>query len=700
MEDIEKRAGSEAIKNFLNSLRTENTLKEDFLKIVPQVLALGGTVKDIEAIFNNPTLMESFVDKSATAEQIMERIKKYLDAVRSGEAIDLKFTLMFNPDEAKNELKKKAEELFGFLERAAQREYKPKIINAEKEVKSAQDAVDAVQKEIQGIQDAIEKEQRSIEKEITRPIEDFQEEISDLQRVIELEFERPLAALSDESSMLSEELTVMDKVAEGINKKYDAQAEALTKISDINQEIIGQQKQQIGLADALTQGDISAAANAAQEMRASQAESAAKSAGDIIEAGRQAEISALRSPVSGLTRLQIEQRQFEIERQTFALNQQRKSIDEAILVIQDKIYNLEEEREKRLIGIRKEEDRIYEITNNQLKTAQSNLETAQRNLDKLREELQARLDAIDLQRDAWEAAADAEIAAAIAAGDYNDVILKTIEYLNNVLSLWQQIAAAAAAANAKTVVATTSTTTPVVQTTPTALTPLQENTKKINEQISTLTELRKTTSAGSIASFKLKEQIDELNDNLKNPKTPQLIVDEQSKFRAMNNIAAATTTSLPSVGGGGAFSVQYMSKGGMVPKYMAGGGLAKGTDTVPAMLTPGEFVMNKNATKKFGPLLSSLNRGQYPGAMSQGKFGISSNSQSFISPSYSVVSPTTISSPSTNVAAPSYNNNSNTVYNYSVGINVGGSNVNPDSIAKAVLGEIKYIDSQRIRGQR
>jgi hypothetical protein len=86
--------------------------------------------------------------------------------------------------------------------------------------------------------------------------------------------------------------------------------------------------------------------------------------------------------------------------------------------------------------------------------------------------------------------------------------------------------------------------------------------------------------------------------------------------------------------------------------------------------------------------------------MSQGKFGISSNSQSFISPSYSVASPTTISSPTTNVAAPSYNNNSNTVYNYSVGINVGGSNVNPDSIAKAVLGEIKYIDSQRIRGQR
>jgi TP901 family phage tail tape measure protein len=693
MEDIEKRAGSETIRKFLDSLGTENTLKEDFLKIVPQVLALGGTVKDIEAIFNNPTLMESFVDKSATAERIMERIKKYLDAVRSGEAIDLKFTLMFNPDEAKNELKKKAEELFGFLERAAQREYKPKIIDAEKEVKSAQDAVDAVQKEIQGIQDAIEKEQRSIEKEITRPIEDFQEEISDLQRVIELEFERPLAALSDESSMLSEELTVMDRVAEGINKKYDAQAEALTKISDINQEIIGQQKQQIGLADALTQGDISAAANAAQEMRASQAESAAKSAGDIIEAGRQAEISALRSPVSGLTRLQIEQRQFEIERRTFALNQQRKSIDEEILTIQDKIYNLEEEREKRLIAIRKEEDRIYEITNNQLKTAQSNLDAAQRNLDKLREELQARLDAVELQRDAWEAAADAEMAAAIAAGDYNDVIEATLKLLDDIEKKWRDIALAAANASGK------------LGLNDAYIAPASSaaDDASLNSLISAAQAVDAAQAAADAAAeaFDLASNSGEwwrFSELLQKKAAADLIL--KDALAEYDRVTGANSTSAGSGGGGGMVSYQYMSKGGMVPKYMGRGGLAKGTDTVPAMLTPGEFVMNKNATKKFGPLLASLNKGQYPRGMSQPSFGMSSSPKSFSQPSYSISSPTMMSAPITSVNAPSYNSNSNTVYNYSVGINVGGSNINPDSIAKSVMNEIRYVDSQRVRGQR
>jgi hypothetical protein len=40
------------------------------------------------------------------------------------------------------------------------------------------------------------------------------------------------------------------------------------------------------------------------------------------------------------------------------------------------------------------------------------------------------------------------------------------------------------------------------------------------------------------------------------------------------------------------------------------------------------------------------------------------------------------------------------VYNYNVGISVGGTSVSPDSIARAVMKEIKYIDSQRVRSQR
>jgi len=95
------------------------------------------------------------------------------------------------------------------------------------------------------------------------------------------------------------------------------------------------------------------------------------------------------------------------------------------------------------------------------------------------------------------------------------------------------------------------------------------------------------------------------------------------------------------------------------------------------MLTPGEFVVNRASTKQFLPLLSMINESKYP---------------SMIGPSYSGsrVSP----------SQTSVSDNSTAVYNYNVGINVGGTNSSANNIAKAVIDEIKYLDKQRIRGQR
>jgi alcohol dehydrogenase YqhD (iron-dependent ADH family) len=114
------------------------------------------------------------------------------------------------------------------------------------------------------------------------------------------------------------------------------------------------------------------------------------------------------------------------------------------------------------------------------------------------------------------------------------------------------------------------------------------------------------------------------------------------------------------------------------------------TDKVPALLSPGEFVVNKGAARSFAPFLSSINDAKYPSMLGR----------EMSSPVYSVSAPSTnISMPTSNVSA-SVNDNSSTVYNYNVGITVGGTNSTPDRIAKAVLNEIKYIDSQRIRNQR
>ena len=58
-----------------------------------------------------------------------------------------------------------------------------------------------------------------------------------------------------------------------------------------------------------------------------------------------------------------------------------------------------------------------------------------------------------------------------------------------------------------------------------------------------------------------------------------------------------------------------MATGGSVPRYLTSGALVdfspRGTDTVPAMLTPGEFVVNKKATQNNLPLLKQINSQSY-----------------------------------------------------------------------------------------
>lgn len=58
---------------------------------------------------------------------------------------------------------------------------------------------------------------------------------------------------------------------------------------------------------------------------------------------------------------------------------------------------------------------------------------------------------------------------------------------------------------------------------------------------------------------------------------------------------------------------ENFANGGLV--YASNGTLVnfqpKGTDTVPAMLTPGEFVINRDSTQKYRPILEAINNGNY-----------------------------------------------------------------------------------------
>jgi TP901 family phage tail tape measure protein len=107
---------------------------------------------------------------------------------------------------------------------------------------------------------------------------------------------------------------------------------------------------------------------------------------------------------------------------------------------------------------------------------------------------------------------------------------------------------------------------------------------------------------------------------------------EQSWWRveaaARAAAAAAAAASLASSGGGssggdsydysGGGGEGYVALGGLIRHFDVGGFVPRGTDTVPAMLSPGEFVMNRGATQRWFSHLVAMNAGSNASYRSQG----------------------------------------------------------------------------------
>jgi hypothetical protein len=238
---------------------------------------------------------------------------------------------------------------------------------------------------IKPIEKAIEKAQRNIEINITRKIEDYQEQINDLQRTIEIAFERPIAAINAENTILSNDMEIMSHAAEEINKRYDEQAEALQKVSDVKSQILEQEKQQLDLADALSKGDIGAAARAVQAIRAAQAARNAENASKALELSRKNKIDSLRGRDSGLSKEQITERQYQNAQAIYDLENRattdvngklmtRLEILDQIKNKNDEIYNLEEKREAEQLAIRNQEDEIYRIRKLEIEPIEDTIE--------------------------------------------------------------------------------------------------------------------------------------------------------------------------------------------------------------------------------------------------------------------------------------------------------------------------------------
>ncbi len=654
-------------ENYLNALNNlENTkffqersnalqLTKDFSAIAPILAEMGLGAEHINEILSNPTLAKAFIKDLQDGALDAERLQTYIDQIPEFKRFELEIKLSTREgqEEEFDKLFSKAMEYYDLLEDKIEDDFEPLL-------ESAQDKIDAAQKKVEGINDEIQ---------------DYQDNIDAKQRKIEIEITRPIDVLQKESSDLGNDLDLMNRAANEITKRYDEQAEALTKVSEINQRIASQQKQQLNLADALSQGDISAAAAAAQEMRASESDAMLQDQLGILDTAKQRDIGNLRSK-GGLTRLQIESRQFEISQ---------------------KVYELEKKRDAELLLIRDIEDKIYDIKVGRLKLAQDELELANDNLKQLQEQRDAAIKVIDKQREVWR---DAQLAigfARIDAGYYNDVI----EFSNTLVNLmkdgWLGVGNAILAAVAALALYNSGLKKPVsleearakaqgtltgyLDSFGTQLGSADQNIVDLELKIAEAMELGLDTTALEAQLAEARNAADLLADNMYDVAGALDKVDNAMTVGKINSaVSEATSISkdpygdldvewdsiwVPGDGEGGAGGdfVQVASKGGMIQPlyrpmgglipYFLNGGFAKGTDTVPAMLTPGEFVMSRYAVNAHGlETMRSINGGKSIG---------------------------------------------DSVYNYSISVNVK-SNANPEEIARTVMAHIKQVDSKKLRG--
>ena len=507
-----------------------------------QVNAIQGAIAQREAFVklkavgaSSAEALDLVADKqlaiAINSQRSTKELKDFLKTLREAKAEALKTGEVIDPLGSFDEQMDKAFKVFDLRERQARAKYRTEIDKLNKLIDSAEGKVQI------------------------------------LQRKSEIEYGRPIEVLQNESRQLNNDLSIISQATEKINEKYDKQREALESVYKINERIAQQQKSRITLADALTQGDISAAAQAAQDIRNQSQEYAQQDSLDSLEKAKQNEIDSLRS-ASGLTRVQIEQRLYEISQEIYNIETKRQAVDAEILKLQDEIYNLKE------VQLKATEDA-----------------------------LQAELDAIDAQRQKWEDTRLSLEGAKAEADGYNDMLLEAEATLKRMLELWKQMGA-------------------------------------------------KMFSGGGSGGV--------LGGG----------TGETSAAAAFGYTDAAAYRD---------YRAGERMYGGLIRKYDVGGIVAGSgmTDKVPALLTPGEYVVNKAATQKFGPLLEQLNESKYPGSLSLSG-----------SPMVAGVSNNMI------------NNNSTSVYNYSLTVDVAGSSANPDDIARTVIAQIRNMDAQRLRGNK
>jgi hypothetical protein len=510
---------------------------------------------------------------------------------------------------------------------------------------------------------------------------EYELQIADDQKLIE-DAQNQIAAIQYVMDDYEADLRGIEEQEEAINKTYDEKLKALEDVRKANQKILDQEKGKLSVAEAITRGDLSAAARAVQDVRATSASGYFSSQTDALNQGRKNALDAVRGE-NGLSRIEIEERLEQLANQIFEIEEN--TIEPATERV-------------RLAGVelqaRIDELTVLGKTRTEWETIKNNIDVARVNSTGYKEAMDEALGVVQDTLDAWN-------------GIQNKTVTLTVQTINEGTATPGGPGGPGGPGNQGTDPLDPSVDTPAAQS------------KRIRDALNDVSIAAKVSKALRDAAGVTMSNADRA-DALINSYLAKI-----TKAQADAIFAKAGVSGRGSGGGGGGTASRFLANGGSVKSYMADGGSPLGSDTVPAMLTPGEFVVKRPMVNKYGSdMLNQINSGSFGNSAKNARYKIadpSYASRRFNSAVYQLpkieyasrglnsavyqlpkieYAPRNLNVPiSNNVPATASTQMDNSVYNYNLSVNVS-SQSDPNTIAQTVMGQLRMVDSQRIRGNR
>jgi TP901 family phage tail tape measure protein len=237
------------------------------------------------------------------------------------------------------------------------RPYQDRLNDINRDIQLQQQAIGRINREFKPIIDSLSKQKQhhddiltSLRDQIraaTEPIQDRIDALKMEQRTAERAAKPRLKALEQEEKQMEKQKEVLDDQVESIEKQketldeqivnIDKQRDALGRVQKINEAMVRQQQNMLNLSQAIAEGDIYAATQAAQQMRADSAQQAVDGQQDAFDAQKKAIENEKKA---------LDDRRKAIEEEKKSYDNRKKAIDEEREAIRERIDAIGEETEE------------------------------------------------------------------------------------------------------------------------------------------------------------------------------------------------------------------------------------------------------------------------------------------------------------------------------------------------------------------